>query len=224
MYWKKSPQGIYRDSDWNLCWQSGNCQGIFFCQPVATLKVVLIMWSVHCWPFCSVSSLSLQYYGSRPAKAHPEPSHAANTTGSPSPAESPPDHVTMFHKPSRTLLNLPNNSPEEQVTLFFKPTKEVVNLRLPQSGSAEGRVTPDPQSEVDPKLKSIDELMWKPSKVELRKLPNYYMNLSKIRLSGEWVKGVCWIRIVVSWRLGEIDGQGTVDISFGWHKTAVFPL
>ena len=27
IYGKKSPQGIYRDSDWNLCCQLGKCQG-----------------------------------------------------------------------------------------------------------------------------------------------------------------------------------------------------
>ena len=33
---KKSPQGIYRNNDWNLCWQLGKCQEkvreYFFCQ------------------------------------------------------------------------------------------------------------------------------------------------------------------------------------------------
>ena len=44
IYCKKSPQCLYRDSDWSLCWQSGN---FFSANPVATLLclVTTVTWS-----------------------------------------------------------------------------------------------------------------------------------------------------------------------------------
>ena len=48
---KRLPQGIYRDSDWNLCWQSGKCQGkvrdFFFCQTRGNLEFSVTLGQGH---------------------------------------------------------------------------------------------------------------------------------------------------------------------------------
>ena len=48
---QKSPQGIFRDSDWKLCLQSGKSQGFFF-QPTPWQPCICIIITAHnlWWP------------------------------------------------------------------------------------------------------------------------------------------------------------------------------
>ena len=62
IYCKKSPQVIYRDSDWNLCWQSRKSEGFFSANPVATfpsLSAVTLQW--NCWTMSHLVMSTLQH-------------------------------------------------------------------------------------------------------------------------------------------------------------------
>ena len=101
------------------------------------------------------------------------------------------EFVTIFHKPTRHSLNVSLNSPQKQVTLVFKDSDQVVNLDFDDKFWNEVKKTQislqdEGATGEDASLKSIDELIWKPTKLDVKKLGFYYMNLSKIRLTGKF--------------------------------------
>ena len=54
---QKLPQGIYRDSDWNLCWQSGKCQG--------KVRELFLPTPRQHWLYCfNISALSVGIFDS----------------------------------------------------------------------------------------------------------------------------------------------------------------
>lgn len=99
--------------------------------------------------------------------------------------------VTVFHKPTKHFFDINIDTPEQGVSIVIKHSNQILNLNVDDAFWTEvNRVKVSLEEEQkhvrddDPNVRSIDELMWKPTKLDYRKLPNYYMNLSKIRLTG----------------------------------------
>ena len=97
------------------------------------------------------------------------------------------DRVTIFHQPSKHLLDIKLDSGSTHVSFYLRKTNQVVNLTFKEKFKQEGPrelLANEPEDTV-PSMQSIDEMMWKEVKpVNVRKLPNVYMQLAKMRLTG----------------------------------------
>ena len=93
------------------------------------------------------------------------------------------DHmVSIFSPKTGQVLNVKIGHDNKHILLFVPTTKEVVRLELPPlteivPNHSEGKV---PNKEIE----SIRDHMWREQKTNVKKLPAYYLQLSKSRLTG----------------------------------------
>ncbi|KAK3091553.1 hypothetical protein FSP39_020761 [Pinctada imbricata] len=103
--------------------------------------------------------------------------------------ESNDDKYLLFHKKSKTLLELSKIQDDQDfsVSFIFPRTSEMIHFSarprdynsLQQTLQQEKNET-NPASQVD----SIEDSMWVEMKTDMSKLTDYYLRLSKIRLTG----------------------------------------
>ena len=95
------------------------------------------------------------------------------------------NHITIFLKRKKMYdIKLKH---EKEFTLFIPKRDELIDVRLKDQSLIDA-IKKDLEkveaADADPKLGSIDELIWQEIKLDVSKLPLYYMQLSKIRLTG----------------------------------------
>ncbi|KAK2180128.1 hypothetical protein NP493_458g03069 [Ridgeia piscesae] len=103
------------------------------------------------------------------------------------PPEAMDEKFSIFHRPTQHMIGVDLTQGGSQVSMFFRDRKDVVNLTLKdkyrQRKCAGG--SSEKSDDSVPSMQSVEELMWK----ELRsprvtEIPDLYMRLAKIRLTG----------------------------------------
>ncbi|KAK6187147.1 hypothetical protein SNE40_005235 [Patella caerulea] len=92
------------------------------------------------------------------------------------------NNVTLHFKNSRTLAHI-SSSHIDNISLFVPHRNQLINFTRPDLAERLKGLEKDktiPANVID----SIDEVHWKEQRLELNKLPGYYLMLSKIRLTG----------------------------------------
>ena len=103
------------------------------------------------------------------------------------------NRVTLFHKSSQNVINVNLNSKEEQVTLFLRPSDEVITLTFHKDAQNRRPVIPSDGHETErPTLESVNDIRWKPLKLDTENLLENYMKLAKIRLTGEHTEEIAF--------------------------------
>ncbi len=127
-------------------------------------------------------------------KSNPEPaakqSESRNTKGVSILNGKPEDghvddgnNITVFHRPSKNVLNFNLNHGEKQISLHLRSRKELIDLTFHEKMLSNRRY--DTQNvDSEPSMESVGEQMWKPMTTETQKLLSTYLKLSKIRLTG----------------------------------------
>lgn len=89
--------------------------------------------------------------------------------------------VSIFSPKTRQVLNVKIGHDNKHILLFVPTTREVVRLELPPLIEKT-----DPTEEKIPtkEIESIHDHVWREQKTNVNKLPNYYLQLSKSRLTG----------------------------------------
>ena len=92
----------------------------------------------------------------------------------------------MLNHVSEHVINL--NSGKKEMSIFFRPSNEVLNLTFTEKFHEEVlRTMESTDSDEITKISTIKDFMWTDTKMNLAKLPDYYMRLAKIRLTGTWI-------------------------------------
>ena len=95
------------------------------------------------------------------------------------------NNITVFHKPSKNVLNFNLNHREKQVSLHLRSRKELIDLTFREKMLSDRPLTYDTSNtEIEPRTESVADQMWKPMTIETEKLLSTYLKLSKIRLTG----------------------------------------
>ena len=99
-------------------------------------------------------------------------------------------NVTLFLKESQKVFDVSLETKPHELTIFLPKSDEVISVdfnkkrewtRALETETGDAR---DVAAE-DPSMESLDELMWKEQKIDIKQLPQLYLRLSKIRLTGK---------------------------------------
>lgn len=110
--------------------------------------------------------------------------------------------LTLFHKPSQHTINI-RGSHRQGITLHFR-NANMVNLMLKEKYPTKA----EDEKPDEPSMKSIEDHRWKPVELKWKNLPDYYLKLSKIRLTG---------LVVITQQAGYAMAPGAFDpLTFLW--------
>ncbi|XP_064605220.1 protoheme IX farnesyltransferase, mitochondrial-like isoform X2 [Liolophura sinensis] len=88
------------------------------------------------------------------------------------------DKATLFIRKTGSLIDFRVDEKAEPLSVYLPYSNQLISLEKPsKTNTSSGE---EPKTE----LESIEELMWKSQQIDVKKLPKYYMKLSKIRLTG----------------------------------------
>ena len=118
-----------------------------------------------------------------------EPSSFENVQTSTSYLDEPHEDVVIFHRPTGQIVDVNVKSDQTQLSIFFCQREQIVDIKLSDKFkkdviNAQKRMIDPENGEEKSTVESIDELIWKEIKFDYRKLPDLYLKLSKIRLTG----------------------------------------
>lgn len=101
------------------------------------------------------------------------------------------DHVTVFHRPTGQLIDLNVKSAENQMSIYMNHRSELLDFRLSEKFKRTVQAIHDEENRNlklnrrdNPVISSVDDLLWKEMILDANKLPQLYMKLAKIRLTG----------------------------------------
>ena len=99
------------------------------------------------------------------------------------------ESIAVFHKTSRRLIDINLKKGDTHVSLHFNKSQELVHVTFRDKFKADiieaiKKAEEQDKLEGEPGVKSISEVMWKEMKLDYKKLPDHYMRLAKIRLTG----------------------------------------
>ena len=91
-------------------------------------------------------------------------------------------NFTLFHKPTKHAIDVKgSHGPGQDVTLHFQGSNKTINFAFKDSKVLSNE---DEKADEKPSMESIDEHKWKPVQLDYKKLPDYYLKLAKVRLTG----------------------------------------
>lgn len=89
------------------------------------------------------------------------------------------DKATLFIRKTGSLIDFRVDEKAEPLSVYLPHSNQLISLEMPSKTNTSS-TGEDPKTEME----SIEELMWKSQEIDVKKLPKYYMKLSKIRLTG----------------------------------------
>ena len=95
------------------------------------------------------------------------------------------DHISVFYRPKENMVNIRLKPEKDELSIFLKENRELVNITLKDKF----RISKVDSSKLlderdDPAISSVDEMLWKRIRYEPGTLPNIYLRLAKVRLTG----------------------------------------
>lgn len=97
-----------------------------------------------------------------------------------------PEIITIFHKPSGKICNI-HTEHQQNTCLFFPESGKIYDVGLPKNLIKEkNKVLSTEKVHLNPasNITSVQEHIWTEQKLDLSKLHQHYLKLSKIRLTG----------------------------------------
>ena len=122
-----------------------------------------------------------------------DPSSFENVQTSTSYLDELHEDVVIFHRPTGQIVDVNVKSDQNQLSIFFCHREQILDIKLSDKFkkdviNAQKRMIVPENGEEKSTVESIDELIWKEIKFDYKKLPDLYLKLSKIRLTGMLVK------------------------------------
>ncbi|XP_064624251.1 protoheme IX farnesyltransferase, mitochondrial-like [Lineus longissimus] len=90
--------------------------------------------------------------------------------------------VSLFIKQSNHLVEVGLKMQTDEFVLFNPKSNKIIDIKLNKE-NIKNLYNEKDKKEGMPTVESIQEIMWKEQRLDLRRLPNYYMMLSKSRLT-----------------------------------------